>query len=103
MEITFQSHHAAVAQRTRLRAARGVEKIAKRLPRVVAAVVRFEEDGPMRRVEVVLQAGRGRVLVAEGKARYYGPAVAAALEHLQAQARSMRHAARTRARKAART
>lgn len=102
MEITFQSHHASVAERTRQRAAQGVAKLARRLPRVVAAVVRFEEDGPVRRVEIVLQAARGRVLVAEGKARYYGPAVAAALAHLEAQARSARRPPKARARKAAR-
>lgn len=102
MEITFQSHHASVGERTRQRAARGVEKLARRLPRVVAAVVRFEEDGPVRRVEVVLHAARGRVLVAEGKARYYGPAVAAALAHLEAQARSARRPPKTRARKSVR-
>ena len=77
MEIVFQSHNATVSERTRQSAIRS---------RSVSGVIRFEEDGRMRRVELELQ-GRGRLLVAEGTGRYYGPALAAALAHLEAQLR----------------
>ncbi|HWP72577.1 MAG TPA: HPF/RaiA family ribosome-associated protein [Vicinamibacterales bacterium] len=86
MEIVFQSHNATVSERTRQSAIRSLEKLARRLTRSVSGVIRFEEDGRMRRVELELQ-GRGRLLVAEGTGRYYGPALAAALAHLEAQLR----------------
>ena len=86
MEIVFQSHHATVPERVRQNAARSLERLGMRLTRPVSGVIRFEEDGRMRRVELELQ-GRGRVLVAEGTGRYFGPALAAALAHLEAQLR----------------
>ena len=85
MEIIFQAHHATISERMRTRAERAVQKTAQRLQRPVDAIVRFEEDGPTRRVEIVLRAPRHRNLVAEGCARYYGPALAEAVERLQAQ------------------
>jgi ribosome-associated translation inhibitor RaiA len=103
VEIVFHSHHAIVSDRTRLRAQRGVEKVARRLTRVVSAVVRFEQDGQLHRVELVLQPARGRLLVAEGSGRYFGPALAAALAHMEAQASRVRRQAKERARKVART
>lgn len=89
MEIVFQSHHATVTERNRQAATRALEKLGERLARPVAAVVRFEEDGRMRRVELELR-GRGRRLVAEGTGRYYGPALSAAIAHLEAQIRRAR-------------
>ena len=102
MEIVFQSHRATVSERTRQRAVRGVEKLARRLTRPVSAVVRFEEDGPLRRVEIVLSAPRGRRLVAEGQGRFFGPALAAALAHMDSQARHVRRA-KTRRRRVTRS
>jgi ribosome-associated translation inhibitor RaiA len=99
VEIVFQSHRATVTERMRQRAVRGVEKLARRLTRPVSAVVRFEEDGPVRRVEIVFSAARGRRLVAEGQGRYFGPALAAALAHMDSQARHIRRA-KARARRA---
>jgi ribosome-associated translation inhibitor RaiA len=69
--------------------------------RPVSAVVRFEEDGRIRRVEVEVQ-GRGRMLVAEGTGRYFGPALSAALAHLATQLRRARRPAAQRARLATR-
>ena len=86
MEIVFQSHNATVPERVRQNASRALEKLSQRLTRPAAGVIRFEEDGRMRRVELELQ-GRGRRVVAEGTGRYYGPALAAALAHLEAQLR----------------
>jgi ribosome-associated translation inhibitor RaiA len=102
VEIVFQSHHANVTDRLRLAARRGLEKLASRLTRPVGAVVRFEEDGRLRRVEVVLQA-RGRQLIAEAEGRYYGPALSQALAHLESRLRRVRRPVAQRARRAARS
>lgn len=72
MEIVFQSHHARVTPRMRLAAQRGLEKLEPCIVRPVSAVVRFEEDGPVRRVEIEVQR-RGPVLVAEGPGGTSGP------------------------------
>jgi ribosome-associated translation inhibitor RaiA len=86
MQIIFHSHHASVSDRLRLRAEQGVRKLATRLGNgVVDAVVRFEDDGPTRRVEIVMHASRHRRLVAEGQARFLGPALAEAVEGLRDQ------------------
>jgi ribosome-associated translation inhibitor RaiA len=99
VEIVIQSHHAAVSDGMRDRAMRAVEKLAARLRRAVDAVVRFEEDGPTRRVEIVLHAPRQRRLVACGESRFFGPALAEAVTRLEAQARQTKATlkARTRA------
>jgi hypothetical protein len=102
VDIVFQSHHATVPDRVRLNAARQLEKLGHRLTRPVAGVIRFEEDGRMRRVELEL-LGRGRRLVAEGTGRYYGPALAAALAHLEAQLRRAGRLTMRRARRPVRT
>lgn len=86
MDIVFQSHHANVPERVRQNAIRSLERLGLRLTRPVSGIIRFEEDGRMRRVELEVQ-GRGRRLVAEGTGRYFGPALAAALAHLEAQLR----------------
>ena len=85
MQIIFHSHHASVSDRLRLRAERGVRKLGDRLGGTVDAVIRFEDDGPMRRVDIVLRASRHRRLVAGGEARYHGPALAQALSGLRDQ------------------
>ena len=101
MDIVFQAHHATVPDRVRHNASRALEKLGVRLTRPVSGVIRFEEDGRMRRVELELH-GRGRVLVAEGTGRYYGPALAAALAHLEAQLRRVGRMSVRRARRPAR-
>jgi len=85
MQIIFHSHHASVSERMRLRAERGVRKLATRLGGAVDAVIRFEDDGPTRRVEIVMHASRHRRLVAEGQARFLGPALAQAVDGLRDQ------------------
>ncbi len=101
MEIVFQSHHATVPERVRLQAARALEKLGLRLARPVAGVIRFEEDGRMRRVELEVTA-RGRRIVAEGSGRYFGPALTAALAHLEAQLRRLGRATTRRTRRTVR-
>jgi ribosome-associated translation inhibitor RaiA len=85
MQIIFHSHHATVSDRMRLRAEQAVRKLATRLGGVVDAVIRFEADGRARRVEIVMHASRHRRLVAEGEARYHGPALAQALDGIRDQ------------------
>ena len=102
MEIVFHSHHASVSDRLRRSAQLGIEKIVRRLTRTVDAVVRFEQDGPTRRVEIVLHAPRSRRIVAEGTARYFGPALAAALAHVKTQTNHVNRPPKERARRAKR-
>ena len=102
MEIVFQSHHADVSPAMRERARRAVEKLARRLERAVDAVIRFEEDGPTRRVEIVLHAPRQRRLVAAAEGRFFGPALAAVIDRLERQARSAKRTAKARGRALAR-
>ncbi len=85
MDIIFHGHHATVTPELRERAERAVTRLAQRLRRTVDATIRFEEDGPARRVELTLHAPRRRPLVAEGRARAFGPALTTALSKLRAQ------------------
>ena len=87
MEIIFQSHHATVSPFMRERAERGVRKIAARMARAVDALVRFEGDGPTRRVEIVLHAPRHQDVRAAGAAPRFAGALSAALKKLDAQTR----------------
>lgn len=85
MDVVFQAHNAVISDHMRLRASRGLGKLARRLSRPVDALIRFNQDGPTRRVEITLHAAGHRHLVAEGEARFYGPALNAALGRLAAQ------------------
>ena len=84
MDILFQSHHAKVSESIRERARMAVMKLSARLTRAVNAIIRFEEDGKTRRVEIVLLAPRRRPMVAEGSARFFGPALGFAIDRLEA-------------------
>lgn len=90
MEIIFQSHHATVSQFMRDRAERGVRKVAARLSRAVDALVRFEVDGPTRRVEIVLHAPRQGDVRATGESPRFAGALKAAIERLDAQTRDIK-------------
>ena len=98
MDVIFHSHNAVISERLRSRAESIIHKLEARAARAVRAVVRFEQDGPTRRVEIVMHASRRRPLISNGYARTYGPALAEAVHNLQAQlARSKRpRKARTR-------
>ena len=96
MDIIFHGHHADASDYMRQRAAAGVRRIARRLDRAVDASIRFEQDGPVRRVEIVLHAPRQRPLVATAEGRFYGPAIADALLRLQGQIAGTRRTARAR-------
>ncbi len=103
MEIIFHSHHAAVSSRMRRRAELATEQAALRLSRAVDAIVRFEQDGPVKRVEIVLHAPRQRKIIALGEGKYYGPALTIAMDKLAAQVRKLGGARRSGARKRAAT
>lgn len=98
MEIVIQSHHAVVSDRMKDSAARAVEKLAARLRDPVDAVVRFEADGPARRVEIILRASRQPRLVTSGESRYFGPALAEALLRLEARTRQTKRLTKARTR-----
>ena len=86
MRIIFHAHHAkSVSERLLDRAQAALDRIGERLPRTRDAVVRFEGDGPVRRVEIVLRAPRRGDVVAEGRGKSFGPALTAALTRLEAQ------------------
>jgi ribosome-associated translation inhibitor RaiA len=90
VEIILHAHHAEVSQALRARAERALAKIATRLKRAVAAVIRFEADSGVMRVELVLQSPRRRDLVAEGLGKDFGPALTKAVSKLDAQVRAER-------------
>jgi ribosome-associated translation inhibitor RaiA len=102
VNIVFQSHHAVISTYMRGRTERAMEKVAERYPRAVDATVRFEQDGPGRRVEIVVHGRGSRRWVAEGSGRTYGPALTAALKHLQTQLAHDKRIAKDRARLARR-
>jgi ribosome-associated translation inhibitor RaiA len=84
VDIVFHSHHAEVSDHMRRQAQRGLVRLERRLTRAVHAVVRFEADGRLKRVEIVLHTPRRRELVAESSHRFFGPALAMALARLEA-------------------
>ena len=86
MEIVIHSHHATVSEYMRKRAVRAVERAATRVPQIVEGIIRFEEDGPTRRVTVTLRAPKHHDLMGKGEGRFYGPALSAAVAKVQAQA-----------------
>jgi ribosome-associated translation inhibitor RaiA len=90
VEIIFHTHHANISDRMRRRVDAAVRRTATRLARAVDAILRFEQDGPVKRVEIVLHAPRQRDLVARGEGRYFGPAFSAANDRLVAQIRTLR-------------
>ena len=90
MEIIFHAHHANISERMRKRAETAVRRTAARLTRAVDGIIRFEQDGRVKRVEIVLHAPRQRKLIARGEASYYGPALSAAVDRLANQIRSLR-------------
>ncbi len=99
MEIIFHEHHANISERMRTRAEVAVRRAAMRLSRAVDAIIRFEQDGRVKRVEIVLHAPRQRKLIARGEGSYYGPALTTAVDKLLNQIRTVR-AERRRAERA---
>ncbi len=104
MEIHFHAHHAEVSPAMRKRAERLVQRAALRIPRVVEAVIRFEQDGPTRRVSVALMAPQQKDLLGRGEGRYFGPALVTAIARVLAQAKKQeKGSVRSRVHRLART
>jgi ribosome-associated translation inhibitor RaiA len=97
MEITFHDHHATVSDYMRQRAASGVRRLSTRLDRAVDATVRFEQDGPRRRVEIILRAPRQKQLVAQAEGRHFGPTLGIVLGKLRTQVAALKPTTRARA------
>lgn len=97
MEIIFHEHHATVSEHMRQRASSGVRRLTDRLDRAIDAVVRFEQDGPTRRVEIILRAPRHKRLVAKAEGRYFGPALGVVLTKLRTQIAALKRPTRARA------
>ena len=103
MDVIFHSHNAVISPRLRSRAESIIHKLEVRSARAVRAVIRFEQDGPTRRVEIVMHASRRRPLISNGYARNYGPALSEAIHNLQAQLARSKRTRKVRARTAARS
>jgi ribosome-associated translation inhibitor RaiA len=103
MEIVWHAHNAVVSDRLRARAESGLVKLATRLNRTVTGTIRFEREVTRCRVELMLHAARHKTLIAEGNARYYGPALTLALDHLETQVARERRTAKQRNARLART
>lgn len=101
MEIIFHAHHANVSERMRKRAEAAVRRAAIRLSTAVDGIIRFEQDGPVKRVEILLHAPRQRDLVARGEGKFFGPAFASAMSRLTAQIQSLRASRRSARRRSA--
>lgn len=103
MDIVIHSHHATVSEHMRKRAVRAVRRIAARVPRVVEAIIRFEEDGRIKRVAVTLRAPRHHDLMGRAEGSFFGPAIAVAVARVTSQInREKREAGRASARRAVR-
>lgn len=93
MEIVHHSHHANVSDRLRGKAEGGVRRLARRLGGTVGATIRFDHDGPVRVVELVLHAPGRRHLVARAEGKFWGPTIGEAVKQLE---RQVDHTKRTR-------
>ena len=98
--MIFHSHNAVISERLRSRAESVIRKLEARVSRAVRAIVRFEQDGPTRRVEIEMHASRRRPLISNGYGRTYGPALSEAVENLQAQLTRAKRTPKARARAA---
>jgi len=95
MDIVFHTHHAPLSDSMRRRAEQAVRKVARRVARPVDAVVRFEQDGPTRNVEIVLHLASGKTYVARSEARYFGTALSDAIRRVERQVDHTKRSHRT--------
>ncbi len=103
MDIVIHSHHATVSEHMRKRAVKAVERAADRIPRTVEAIIRFEEDGAIKRVTFTLCAPKHHDIMGKAEARFYGPAITAALQKVMTQVnREKKESGHANARRAAR-
>lgn len=98
MELVMHLHHATVIEAMRSKIEAMVTSAAKKLPRVVDATIHLEQDGSVRRVEVMLHAPKHPALVATAEGRYFGPLVSEALLKLGKQMAREKKTPKARAR-----
>jgi ribosome-associated translation inhibitor RaiA len=99
MEIVFHAHKASVSDHMRRRAEHALRKVARRARRPVDAVIRFQQDGELRRVELTLHTSNGRRYVARSEDRFFGTALATAARRLTMQLDHTKRTPKARARK----
>lgn len=99
MEIVFHNHDASVSDRMRRQAEQAVLKAARRANRPVDAVIRFQQDGPTRRVELALHTAGGRKFIASAEGRHFGTALADAARRLTMQLDHTKRTPKSRARR----
>lgn len=102
MEIVFQNHDAPVSEHMRRRAEQALRKVASRAKRSVDGVIRFQQDGTVRRVELTMHTAGGRRYVANAESRYFGTALADAARRLAMQIDHTKRTPKARARRLAR-
>lgn len=102
MEIVFQIHDAPISDRMKKRAEQALLKAARRAARPQDAVIRFQQDGSIRRVEMTLHTAAGKRFVAKSDAPYFGSALADAARKLAMQLDHHKRTPKSRARKLAR-
>lgn len=102
MEIVFHHHDAPVSDNMRRRAEQALRKVARRANRVVDGVIRFQQDGATRRVELTMHTGNGRRYVASADARYFGSALSDAARKLSMQVDHSKRTPKAHARKLSR-
>lgn len=85
MEIVLHAHHAEVPDTVRAAAEAALRRLGERRRRLVNALVRFVSEGPRRRVEIVLHGARHQAFVANGDGPAFEPALAVALDRVEAQ------------------
>jgi ribosome-associated translation inhibitor RaiA len=99
MEIVFHVHHADVSDRMRRRAEQALRKVARRARRPVDGVIRFQQDGAIRCVELAVHSANGRRFIARSEARYFGTALTEAARRLAMQLDHTKRTPKSRARR----
>lgn len=102
MEIVFQIHDAPISDRMKKRAELALLKAARRAQRPQDAVIRFQVDGSVKRVELTLHTASGKRHVAKSDSAYFGTALNDAARKLAMQLDHTKRTPKARARKLAR-
>jgi hypothetical protein len=102
MEIVYHIHDAPVSTRMKQRAEQLLRKAARRAARPTDAVIRFQQDGTVRRVEMSLHLSSGRRFLARAEGRYFGTAMTDAARRLAMQLDHEKRTPKARARRTAR-
>lgn len=99
MQIVFHTHHAEISDRMRRRAEQALQKVSRRSRRPVDGIIRFEQDGTMRCVELTLHTSNGRRYIARSESRYFGTALADAARRLVMQLDHTKRTPKSRAKR----